>query len=69
VALVSYPSVDVSLKDGYAVKSTAVVYADRQKPVYLKVAGSAFPKVKNICAAAMLCRSSYSDRGWMIYKL
>jgi molybdopterin molybdotransferase len=29
VAQVSYPSVDVSLKDGFAVKSIDVVYADR----------------------------------------
>jgi molybdopterin molybdotransferase len=42
VAKVSYPSVDVSLKDGYAVKSGDVVEADRQKPVRLKVAGFAF---------------------------
>jgi molybdopterin molybdotransferase len=46
VAQVSYPSVDVSLKDGFAVKSTDVVYANRQKPVCLKVAGSAFSGVK-----------------------
>jgi molybdopterin molybdotransferase len=42
VAKVSYPSVDVSLKDGFAVKSGDVVEADRQKPVRLKVAGFAF---------------------------
>jgi molybdopterin molybdotransferase len=46
VARVSYPSVDVSLKDGFAVKSTDVVYADRRKPVFLKVAGSAFAGVR-----------------------
>jgi len=46
VARVSYPSVDVSLKDGFAVKSTDVVYADRRKPVRLKVAGAAFAGVK-----------------------
>jgi molybdopterin molybdotransferase len=42
VAQVSYPSVDVSLKDGFAVKSTDVACADRQKPVCLNVVGSAF---------------------------
>lgn len=46
VATVSYPSVDVSLKDGFAVKSTDVVFADRRKPVCLKVAGSVFAGVK-----------------------
>lgn len=46
VAQVSYPSVDVSLKDGFAVKSTDVACADRQKPVCLKVAGSAFAGAK-----------------------
>lgn len=46
VAEVSYPSVDVSLKDGFAVKSTDVVDAGREKPVHLKVAGSAFAGVK-----------------------
>jgi molybdopterin molybdotransferase len=46
MALVSYPSVDVSLKDGFAVKSVDVVYAERQKPVSLKVAGTAFAGVK-----------------------
>jgi len=42
IARVSYPSVDVSLKDGYAVLSTNIASADRQEPVNLKVAGSAF---------------------------
>lgn len=46
VALVSYPSVDVSLKDGFAVKSPDVVYADRRNPVCLKVAGAAYAGVK-----------------------
>lgn len=46
LAQVSYPSVDVSLKDGFAVKSTDVVYANRIKPVCLKVTGSAFAGVK-----------------------
>jgi molybdopterin molybdotransferase len=42
VALVSYPSIDVSLKDGFAVKSEDVADASRQRPVCLRVAGSAF---------------------------
>jgi molybdopterin molybdotransferase len=44
-AQVSYPSVAVSLKDGFAVKSTDVAHADRHKPVCLKVTGSAFAGV------------------------
>ncbi|MEN6623034.1 MAG: molybdopterin molybdotransferase MoeA [Smithella sp.] len=42
MAQVSYPSVDVSLKDGFAVNSTDVMHANNQKPVCLKVVGSAF---------------------------
>lgn len=41
-ARVSYPLVDVSLKDGFAVRSADVVYAGRRKPVRLKVVGAAF---------------------------
>ncbi len=46
VALVSYPSADVSLKDGFAVKSADVAHAERRKPVRLKVAGSVFAGVR-----------------------
>ncbi len=46
VAQVSYPSLKVSLKDGFAVRSTDVAAADRKKPICLKVAGSAFAGVK-----------------------
>jgi len=42
VALVSNPSSDVSLKDGFAVKSEGVVNASRQHPVRLHVTGSIF---------------------------
>lgn len=42
VALVSYPSVHVSLKDGFAVISGDVAKADNQNPVCLKVSGSVF---------------------------
>ncbi len=42
VAQVSYPSTDVSLKDGFAVKSVDVEAASMQSPVYLKVTGSVF---------------------------
>ena len=42
VARVSYPSVDVSLKDGFAVKSADVAGASARRPVRLKVIGSAF---------------------------
>jgi molybdopterin molybdotransferase len=41
-ALVSYPSSDVSLKDGFAVKSEDVADASRQRPVHLRVTGSVF---------------------------
>jgi molybdopterin molybdotransferase len=41
-ALVSYPSSDVSLKDGFAVKSGDVAGASRQRPVCLRVTGSVF---------------------------
>jgi molybdopterin molybdotransferase len=42
VALVSYPSDDVSLKDGYAVISVDVATASRRRPVRLRVSGSVF---------------------------
>ncbi|MFC1902303.1 hypothetical protein ACFLX3_05215, partial [Chloroflexota bacterium] len=42
VALVSNPSGDVSLKDGFAVRSGEVADASRQEPVRLRVAGSVF---------------------------
>ena len=42
VALVSYPSNDVSLKDGFAVKSGDVAGASGQRPVCLRVTGSVF---------------------------
>jgi molybdopterin molybdotransferase len=46
VAQVSYPSADVSLKDGFAVKSADVADARRQKPVRLNVAGSVFAGIR-----------------------
>jgi molybdopterin molybdotransferase len=42
VALVSYPSGDVSLKDGFAVRSEDVADASRRQPKCLRVAGSVF---------------------------
>ncbi|MFC1942785.1 molybdopterin molybdotransferase MoeA [Chloroflexota bacterium] len=42
VALVSYPSRDVSLKDGFAVRSENVADASMQQPVGLRVIGSVF---------------------------
>jgi len=42
VARVSYPSSDVSLKDGYAVKSGSVAAASYRRPVFLRVTGSVF---------------------------
>jgi molybdopterin molybdotransferase len=41
-ALLSYPSSDVSLKDGFAVKSGGVTRASRRRPVCLRVTGSVF---------------------------
>lgn len=42
VARVSYPTTNVSLKDGFAVKSRDVAGATMEKPVSLKVTGSVF---------------------------
>jgi molybdopterin molybdotransferase len=42
VARVSYPSSDVSLKDGFAVKSGDVAHASVRRPVCLRVIGSVF---------------------------
>ena len=42
VALVSYPSSDVSLKDGFAVISEDVAAASARRPVCLKITGSVF---------------------------
>ncbi len=42
VALVNNPSVDVSLKDGFAVRSVDVVGASREQPACLRVIGSVF---------------------------
>jgi molybdopterin molybdotransferase len=41
-ALISYPSVDVSLKDGFAVQSDDVVAASPNSPVDLRVIGSVY---------------------------
>jgi molybdopterin molybdotransferase len=69
VALVSYPSSDVSLKDGFAIKSEDVADASAQHPVYLKVTGSVFAgsrfegevesgKVVKICSGAPIPRGA-----------
>jgi molybdopterin molybdotransferase len=42
VARLSYPSSDVSLKDGYAVRSESVAAASHRRPIFLPVKGSAF---------------------------
>ena len=42
VAAVSYPPADVSLKDGFALKARDVIHASSERPVSLKVIGSAF---------------------------
>jgi molybdopterin molybdotransferase len=41
-ALISYPSTDVSLKDGFAVRSEEVSAASMHRPVCLRVIGSVF---------------------------
>jgi molybdopterin molybdotransferase len=46
VAEVSYPSTDVSLKDGFAVKSADVEKASVRQPVRLKVTGSVYAGLK-----------------------
>jgi molybdopterin molybdotransferase len=47
VAAVSYPSSDVSLKDGFAVKSADVKNASMRQPVRLKVTGSLYAGSKH----------------------
>ena len=42
VARLSYPSSDVSLKDGYAVRSESVAAASHRRPIFLPVKGSVF---------------------------
>ncbi|MDD5475712.1 MAG: molybdopterin-binding protein [Syntrophales bacterium] len=42
VVRISYPSLNVSLKDGYAVKSADVALASAQNPKVLKIRGFAF---------------------------
>jgi molybdopterin molybdotransferase len=42
VALVSYPSADISLKDGFALRSADVAQASRRRPASLKIIGSVF---------------------------
>jgi len=42
VALVSYPSMDIALKDGFAVRSEEVSAASTRRPVCLEVIGSVF---------------------------
>ncbi len=46
VAEVSYPSTDVSLKDGFAVKSADVEDASARQPVRLRVTGSVYAGLK-----------------------
>jgi molybdopterin molybdotransferase len=46
VAEVSYPSTDVSLKDGFAVKSDDVETASARQPVRLRVTGSVYAGLK-----------------------
>jgi molybdopterin molybdotransferase len=47
VAAISYPSADVTLKDGYAVVSLDVARASARHPVRLKIAGSVYAGSRN----------------------
>jgi molybdopterin molybdotransferase len=47
VAAISYPSVDVTLKDGYAVVSADVAEASARHPVRLKITGSVYAGGRN----------------------
>jgi molybdopterin molybdotransferase len=68
-ARVSYPAVDVSLKDGFAVRSEDVAGASALRPVRLKIIGSAFAGSKfsgevtagsavKVCAGAPIPRGA-----------
>ena len=68
VAKVSYPSADVSLKDGFAVKSADVAGASVQRPVRLKVigsvfAGSKFKRALTAGSAVKVCSGAPIPRG------
>ncbi len=69
VARVSYPSTDVSLKDGFAVRSDDVAGASTRRPVRLKIIGSVFAGTKfdgevfrgsavKVCAGAPIPRGA-----------
>jgi molybdopterin molybdotransferase len=47
IAVISYPTVDITLKDGYAVISKDVAAATARHPVHLKVTGSVFAGSKH----------------------
>jgi molybdopterin molybdotransferase len=47
IAAISYPTVDITLKDGYAVISRDVAAATTRRPVRLKVTGSVFAGSKH----------------------
>jgi molybdopterin molybdotransferase len=68
VARVSYPSVDVSLKDGFAVKSADVASASVQHPVRLEIIGSVFAGSKfdgelSVGSAVRVCSGAPIPRG------
>jgi molybdopterin molybdotransferase len=68
VAQVSYPSSDVSLKDGFAVKSEDVADASTQQPKYLQVvgsvfAGSSFEGEVTLGSAVKVCSGAPIPRG------
>ncbi|MFC2067722.1 gephyrin-like molybdotransferase Glp [Chloroflexota bacterium] len=68
IALVDYPSSDVSLKDGFAVKSEDVSEASPDQPVHLQVigsvfAGSEFEGVVSTGSAVKICSGSPIPQG------
>jgi len=68
VAEVSYPSTDVSLKDGFAVKSADVENASVREPVRLRVTGSVYAGLKRegevkIGKAIKVCSGATIPRG------
>jgi molybdopterin molybdotransferase len=69
VALINYPSTDVSLKDGFAVRSEEVSAASTHQPVCLRVVGSVFAgsglegEVKQQGSAVKICSGAPLPQG------
>jgi molybdopterin molybdotransferase len=68
IARISYPSVDVSLKDGFAVRSQDVAGASVRRPVRLKIIGAVFAGSKftgevTMGSAVKICSGAPIPRG------